>query len=76
MRVRYVWIPVLIAIISVPFGYYYVDWSKSGKAPDFTPGTGNPMQFLRTGIHKTFISQLNQLLANLVASSVSTVIRV
>ncbi len=30
MRVRYVWIPVLIAVISVPIGFYYVDWSKSG----------------------------------------------
>ncbi|PCJ85434.1 MAG: hydroxylamine oxidoreductase [Thiotrichaceae bacterium] len=31
MRPLYVWIPVLIAAITVPLGYYYVDWSKSGE---------------------------------------------
>ena len=31
MRVRYVWIPVIIALIAVPAGFYYVDWSKGGS---------------------------------------------
>ncbi len=31
MRPRYIWIPVLIAAITVPLGFYYVDWSKSGE---------------------------------------------
>ena len=30
-RVRYVWIPVVIALIAVPAGFYYVDWSKGGS---------------------------------------------
>jgi len=29
--VRYVWIPIIIALIAVPAGFYYVDWSKSGE---------------------------------------------
>ena len=28
--VRYVWIPVIIALLAVPVGFLYVDWSKSG----------------------------------------------
>jgi hypothetical protein len=31
MRVRYIWVPVLIAVISVPVGFYYVNWSKGGS---------------------------------------------
>jgi len=31
VHVRYVWIPILIAALAVPLGYYYVDWSKSGE---------------------------------------------
>ena len=31
MRVRYVWVPVLIAVIAVPAGFYYVNWSKGGS---------------------------------------------
>lgn len=30
-HVRYVWIPIIIAMIAVPAGFYYVDWSKSGE---------------------------------------------
>ncbi len=31
VHVRYIWVPVLIAAISVPLGFYYVNWSKSGE---------------------------------------------
>lgn len=30
-KVRYIWIPVMISIILVPLGFYYVNWSKSGE---------------------------------------------
>lgn len=30
-HVRYVWVPVIFTLIAIPFGYYYVDWSKSGE---------------------------------------------
>ncbi len=30
-RVRYIWIPLLIAAIAVPAGFYYVEWSKGGS---------------------------------------------
>jgi len=33
-RVRYAWIPVIMALLAVPLGFAYVHWSKSG------PGTG------------------------------------
>ncbi len=29
-KVRYIWIPIIIALIAVPIGFFYVDWSKSG----------------------------------------------
>jgi len=29
-RVKYIWIPILISIILIPAGFYYVNWSKSG----------------------------------------------
>ncbi|VAX13900.1 hypothetical protein MNBD_GAMMA24-376 [hydrothermal vent metagenome] len=29
-RVRYVWIPIIIVLIAVPAGFYYVKWSESG----------------------------------------------
>jgi hydroxylamine dehydrogenase len=29
-RVRYIWIPLIIALIAVPAGYFYVEWSKAG----------------------------------------------
>lgn len=31
MRPFYIWIPFFIAAITVPLGFYYVDWSKSGE---------------------------------------------
>ncbi len=31
MRIKYLWIPILIVAILVPAGFYYVDWSKSGE---------------------------------------------
>ncbi|MFQ5642266.1 MAG: multiheme c-type cytochrome [Thiogranum sp.] len=30
-RVRYIWIPLLIAALAVPAGFFYVDWSKGGS---------------------------------------------
>ena len=30
-RVKYIWIPVVISIILIPAGFYYVNWSKSGE---------------------------------------------
>jgi len=27
---RYVWVPLLIALVTVPAGFFYVDWNKSG----------------------------------------------
>lgn len=30
-RVKYIWIPILISIILIPPGFYFVDWSKSGE---------------------------------------------
>jgi hydroxylamine dehydrogenase len=30
-KVRYIWIPIIISIILVPLGFYYVNWSKSGE---------------------------------------------
>jgi len=29
-RVKYIWIPVVISIILIPAGFYFVNWSKSG----------------------------------------------
>ena len=29
-RVKYIWIPIMISIILIPVGFYYVNWSKSG----------------------------------------------
>ncbi len=29
-KVRYIWIPIIIVLIAVPAGFYYVNWSKSG----------------------------------------------
>lgn len=29
-RVRYVWIPLIMVLIALPAGYYYVGWSKGG----------------------------------------------
>lgn len=31
MKIRYLWMPLLIVVISVPLGFYFVDWSKSGE---------------------------------------------
>ncbi len=30
-RVRYVWIPIIISLLAVPIGFYYVNWSKGGE---------------------------------------------
>jgi hydroxylamine dehydrogenase len=30
-RVRYVWIPLVILLIAIPAGFYYVEWSKGGS---------------------------------------------
>ncbi len=30
-KVRYVWIPVIIALLAIPVGFYYVNWSKGGE---------------------------------------------
>lgn len=31
MRAPYVWIPIIILIILIPTGFWYVDWSKGGE---------------------------------------------
>ncbi|MCW8830174.1 MAG: hydroxylamine oxidoreductase [Gammaproteobacteria bacterium] len=31
MRTPYVWLTLLVAVIAVPSGFYYVNWSKSGE---------------------------------------------
>lgn len=31
MKIRYLWVPLLIVVISIPLGFYFVDWSKSGE---------------------------------------------
>jgi hydroxylamine dehydrogenase len=33
-RVRYVWVPVVLVLVAIPLGLFYVHWSKSG------PGAG------------------------------------
>jgi len=30
-RPFYIWIPVIIALITIPLGFYYVNWNKSGQ---------------------------------------------
>jgi len=30
-RVKYIWIPVLVSLVLIPLGFYFVDWSKSGE---------------------------------------------
>ena len=42
MPVRYIWIPVLIAIILVLMGFYYVSWSKSGDGAGLYSRNWNP----------------------------------
>lgn len=63
---RYIWFPVIIALIAVPAGFYYVNWSKSGEGaglysrdwlPDAMFAYWNPDDFYRppetmTGVFK------------------------
>ena len=27
---KYIWIPIIISLILIPIGFYFVDWNKSG----------------------------------------------
>jgi len=29
-QVKYIWIPIIISMLLIPVGFYYVDWNKSG----------------------------------------------
>ncbi len=57
MRVRYIWIPLIIVVIAVPAGFYYMNWSKGGEGaglysrdwlPDAVFSYWNPDDFYRS----------------------------
>ena len=41
-HVRYVWIPILIAIILIPAGFYYVSWHKGGDGAGLYSNNWSP----------------------------------
>ncbi|MCP5009527.1 MAG: hydroxylamine oxidoreductase, partial [Aestuariibacter sp.] len=54
MQVKYVWIPVIVSILLIPAGFYFVHWSKSGDGaglyshdwqPEEVFGYWNPEDF-------------------------------
>ena len=56
-RVRYIWIPVILALIAIPLGFVYVNWNKGGTGagiysrlwqPDAMFAYWNPKDFYQS----------------------------
>lgn len=66
-RVRYVWVPVALVLVTIPLGFLYVHWSKSGPgaglysrywAPDPVQGWWDPGRFYKPvqGVEGVFVA--------------------
>ena len=73
-RVRYIWIPILISIILIPAGFYFVNWSKSGEGAGLYSHDWLPEDIFAYWNTMIFINPFNQLSVNLMVKPVSIVI--